>query len=83
MDLTLFTPRDVGAATAAAENMDGDESIEDSMQDCVVSVLQIGLACSGEVPKDRMSMKDVTSKLSTIKDAFLRRHSENNRFSTA
>ncbi|KAJ9160293.1 hypothetical protein P3X46_025707 [Hevea brasiliensis] len=75
VDPTLFTPRIVGAATAAAaaENMDDDETIEDSIQECIVSVLQIGLACSIEVPKDRMNMKDVTSKLNAIKDAFVHR----------
>ncbi|XP_021626545.2 putative receptor-like protein kinase At3g47110 [Manihot esculenta] len=75
VDPTLLTPGEVGAATAAAaENMDNDGSIDDSVREYVVSVLQIGLKCSTEVPKDRMSMKDATSKLNDIKDTFLHRH---------
>ncbi|KAJ9160296.1 hypothetical protein P3X46_025710 [Hevea brasiliensis] len=71
VDPTLFAPGEVGAATAAAaENMDGDESIEDSVQECVVSILQIGVACSVEVPQDRMNMRDVTSKLHAIRVSF-------------
>ncbi|KAJ9128942.1 hypothetical protein P3X46_034299 [Hevea brasiliensis] len=69
MDPTLFTLGEVGEATAAAENMD-DESIEDSVRECVVSVLQIGVACSAVVPQDRMNMRDVTSKLNAIRVSF-------------
>ncbi|KAG8644936.1 hypothetical protein MANES_10G015757v8 [Manihot esculenta] len=71
VDPTLFTPGEVEAATtAAAENMDDCECIEDSIEECVVSVLQIGLACSAEVPQDRMNMRDVTSKLNSIRVSF-------------
>ncbi|XP_043817060.1 putative receptor-like protein kinase At3g47110 [Manihot esculenta] len=71
VDPTLFTPGEVEAATtAAAENMDDCECIEDSVEECVVSVLQIGLACSAEVPQDRMNMRDVTSKLNSIRVSF-------------
>ncbi|KAG8644931.1 putative receptor-like protein kinase At3g47110 [Manihot esculenta] len=71
VDPTLFTPGEVeGATTAAAENMDDCECIEDSIEECVVSVLQIGLECSAEVPQDRMNMRDVTSKLNSIRVSF-------------
>ena len=38
---------------------------------CLVSILEIGLACSIESPKERMKMKEVTSELHMIKKAFL------------
>ncbi|XP_023887735.1 probable LRR receptor-like serine/threonine-protein kinase At3g47570 [Quercus suber] len=37
----------------------------------LVSILEIGLACSMESPKDRMKMKEVTRELHLIKNAFL------------
>ncbi|XP_030929087.1 putative receptor-like protein kinase At3g47110 [Quercus lobata] len=37
----------------------------------LVSILEIGLACSIESPKERMKMKEVTSELHMIKKAFL------------
>ncbi|OAY38521.2 putative receptor-like protein kinase At3g47110 [Manihot esculenta] len=43
-----------------------------NVKECVVSVLKIGLACSAELPGDRMNMSDVTRKLNIIMDAFLR-----------
>ncbi|KAK7855562.1 lrr receptor-like serine/threonine-protein kinase efr, partial [Quercus suber] len=41
------------------------------MQKCLVSILEIGLACSIGSPKERMKMKEVTSELHMIKKAFL------------
>lgn len=42
------------------------------VKQCLVSVLEIGVACSMESPIKRMSMKNVSKKLHRIKDAFLR-----------
>ncbi|KAL0413905.1 UNVERIFIED_CONTAM: putative LRR receptor-like serine/threonine-protein kinase [Sesamum radiatum] len=39
--------------------------------DCMVSVLSLGVACSKDLPRDRMSMKDVVRGLHKIKDRFL------------
>ncbi|KAL3830307.1 hypothetical protein ACJIZ3_019109 [Penstemon smallii] len=36
---------------------------ENKNKDCVISILEIGLACSKELPKDRMSMTDVVKEL--------------------
>ncbi|KAK7816105.1 receptor-like protein 18, partial [Quercus suber] len=38
---------------------------------CLVSVLEIGLACSMESPKERMNMEEVTREIHLIKNAFL------------
>ena len=38
---------------------------------CLVSVLEIGLACSAESPKERMNMEEVTKELHLIKNTFL------------
>ncbi|KAJ9160281.1 hypothetical protein P3X46_025695 [Hevea brasiliensis] len=43
-----------------------------NVQKCVESVLEIGLACSAELPGNRMNMSDVTRKLNIITEAFVR-----------
>ena len=76
-------PRD-GAVEAAVEPDDGIGIVEEEeinnenyrqmtpkMQKCLVSVLEIGLACSVESPQDRMNMMDVTRNLHLIKADFL------------
>lgn len=40
---------------------------EDSMEECLCSVIELGLLCSKESPQERISMKDVTVKLKKIK----------------
>ena len=73
-----------GAVEAAIEPDNGNGIVEEEeinnenhrqltpkMQNCLVSVLQIGLACSVESPHDRMNMMDVTRKLHLVKADFL------------
>ena len=45
--------------------------VEAYVYKCLVSVLEIGLACSVESPKERMNMEEVSKKLHSIKNAFL------------
>ncbi|XP_057998009.1 putative receptor-like protein kinase At3g47110 [Hevea brasiliensis] len=44
----------------------------EDVKKCVVLVLELGLACSVEVPGDRMNMRDITRKLNVIMEAILR-----------
>ncbi|KAL0377035.1 UNVERIFIED_CONTAM: putative LRR receptor-like serine/threonine-protein kinase [Sesamum calycinum] len=41
------------------------------IKDCMVSVLSIGVACSKDLPSDRMSITDVVRELYRIKDRYL------------
>ncbi|KAL0332445.1 UNVERIFIED_CONTAM: putative receptor-like protein kinase [Sesamum calycinum] len=41
------------------------------MIDCLVSILQIGIACSAENPQDRINMMQVVHKLASVKESFL------------
>ncbi|KAL0388071.1 UNVERIFIED_CONTAM: putative LRR receptor-like serine/threonine-protein kinase [Sesamum radiatum] len=43
------------------------------IKDCLVSVLSIGVACSKELPRDRMLMTDVVRELHKIKDRYIAR----------
>ncbi|XP_065624337.1 putative receptor-like protein kinase At3g47110 isoform X1 [Quercus suber] len=45
--------------------------VEANVYKCLVSVLEIGLACSVESPKERMNMEEVSKELHSIKNAFL------------
>nr|CAD1843098.1 unnamed protein product [Ananas comosus var. bracteatus] len=53
-----------------------DESEEDGasanlrMQRCIVLLVEIGLLCSVESPKDRMTMLDAATQISAIKRAY-------------
>ncbi|KAL7164765.1 hypothetical protein ACSBR2_040631 [Camellia fascicularis] len=42
------------------------------LETCLVQVLQIGVACSVELPSERMNAKDVLMKLHKIRNVFLR-----------
>ena len=45
--------------------------VEANVHKCLVSVLEIGLACSVESPKERMNIDEVSKELHSIKNAFL------------
>ena len=45
--------------------------IDANLHKCLVSVLEIGVACSMESPKERMNMEEVTREMHLIKNAFL------------
>ncbi|KAK7847428.1 putative receptor-like protein kinase [Quercus suber] len=42
-----------------------------NMHKCLLSVFKIGLACSLQLPQERMNMENVTRELHHIKNAFL------------
>lgn len=42
------------------------------VQDCVVSVFEVGIACSAELPSERMDISEVTAELQAIKEKLLR-----------
>ncbi|CAI0442195.1 unnamed protein product [Linum tenue] len=50
--------------------MDGEEEglKMEKMQSCLVSVLEIGMACSAETPGERMNMVDATRRLKCVRD---------------
>ena len=51
---------------------DGNHSqVEANVYKCLVSVLEIGLACSMASPKERMNIEEVSKELHSIKNAFL------------
>ncbi|XP_016684104.2 probable LRR receptor-like serine/threonine-protein kinase At3g47570 [Gossypium hirsutum] len=46
----------------------GDQNIDCNMLDCLVSFTNVGVACSVEVPVERMKIEDVVNELHAIKE---------------
>jgi len=43
----------------------------DQIQECLISIFHIGIACSSELPRERMNMGDVAAELHLVRDKFL------------
>ncbi|XP_010257102.1 PREDICTED: putative receptor-like protein kinase At3g47110 [Nelumbo nucifera] len=41
------------------------------MQECLIFVIRIGVACSAELPRERMDMNEVTREMNSIRNTFL------------
>ncbi|KAL5711591.1 hypothetical protein ACHQM5_013859 [Ranunculus cassubicifolius] len=41
------------------------------IEECLVALIRIGVACSLDSPQERMDMREVTTKLHSIKDSLL------------
>lgn len=54
--------------TIAMNNMGMEQLKIDQMQECLISILRIGVACSVESPRERMDIGDVIKELQLIKD---------------
>ncbi|KAL7224263.1 hypothetical protein ACSBR1_025681 [Camellia fascicularis] len=52
-----------------AHNQSSDSSHK--IQECLVSILKVGTACSQELPRDRPTINDVVTRLHVIKDTLL------------
>jgi serine/threonine protein kinase len=59
------------------EEVDRHFNAMSKVEDCLVSVLQIGLSCSATSPLARMPINVVVNKLSAIKDTFFHIKSPN------
>ncbi|XP_077215470.1 putative receptor-like protein kinase At3g47110 [Tasmannia lanceolata] len=55
-------------ATSSAGN-DGDKISR--LQECLTSILRIGVVCSAESPRERMEMGDVAKEMNVIRDIYL------------
>jgi len=54
-----------------ANNIEDSMQIDADMQKCLLSILNIGILCSLESPKERMSMEEVIKELQLIKNTFV------------
>ena len=54
-----------------ANNIEDSRHIDVDMQKCLLSILNIGILCSLESPKERISMEEVIKELQLIKSTFV------------
>ena len=54
-----------------ANNIEDSRHTDVDMQKCLHSIRNIGILCSLESPKERMSMEEVIKELQLIKSAFI------------
>ena len=61
------------ALTEVVDNnlLNNEERGYSAKRDCALSILQLALECSEEVPNERIVMKEVVAKLKKIKIKFL------------
>ncbi|XP_021732117.1 probable LRR receptor-like serine/threonine-protein kinase At3g47570 [Chenopodium quinoa] len=53
------------------EDIDSEKTDSSLMLEALISVLEIALSCSTEVPRERLDMSDVTAKLTSIRNKLL------------
>ena len=72
VDSTLLSKQSQQTTTTEEEsNMEKLAIIHSKEEMCVSSLIEIGLACSVESPKERMNINDVTKELNHTRNAFL------------
>ena len=54
-----------------ANNIEDSRHIDVDMQKCLLSILNIGILCSLESPKERINMEEVIKELQLIKSTFV------------
>ncbi|KAG5244504.1 LRR receptor serine/threonine-protein kinase [Salix suchowensis] len=54
------------------QEIEGETGGHSQVQDCVVSVFEVGIACSAALPCERMDISEVTVELLAIKEKLLR-----------
>ncbi|KAG6629782.1 probable LRR receptor-like serine/threonine-protein kinase At3g47570 [Carya illinoinensis] len=68
-DPNLFQERE--EETTRNTGQDNNITRRNETQECLVSIFQIGVACSVEQPEERMNMRDVVAELNLIRKNFL------------
>ncbi|KAF7133111.1 hypothetical protein RHSIM_Rhsim09G0176300 [Rhododendron simsii] len=57
--------------TEAEKDAQNERVRRAKIRECLVSLVRIGIACSAESPRERMNVKDVIIRLTTVKEVFL------------
>ncbi|KAF7851018.1 hypothetical protein BT93_L4751 [Corymbia citriodora subsp. variegata] len=54
--------------TSIADTLSNQRSISAHVQECLVVIFEIGVACSAELPRERMKISDVVTRLRSLKE---------------
>ncbi|XP_058217497.1 probable LRR receptor-like serine/threonine-protein kinase At3g47570 [Rhododendron vialii] len=72
VDATLFQQREMGEASSSIDNNQSQSSHSShKIQDCMISLLEVGITCSEELPTNRLNMTDIVPQLHTIRNTLL------------
>lgn len=72
VDPILFQEHDMGQASSSLNNTSTQNSPSShKIHEYLVSILKVGIACSQELPTDRMDIKVVVSQLHVIRNSLL------------
>lgn len=58
-------------ATSVHDNLSLGKMRNNMFIECLISIFEIGISCSNELPQERMVIGDVVSQLSSIRDNLL------------
>ncbi|CAL5342789.1 unnamed protein product [Camellia sinensis] len=69
---TLIQQREIGEGSSSTENTQNQSSTgSHKIYECLISILNIGIACPQELPRDRPTINHVITQLLVIKNNFL------------
>lgn len=69
-DPTLFQRRETGETSSSIKSAQNDStSGSHKIQECLISILEIGIACSEELPAHRPEINQVVSQLHAIRNS--------------
>ncbi|KAI8551303.1 hypothetical protein RHMOL_Rhmol06G0175400 [Rhododendron molle] len=71
VDQTLFQQVVMGEASSSINSSQNQSPASfHEVQECLTSILKVGVACSNELPRDRPDIKETVTQLLVIKNAF-------------
>lgn len=72
-DLIILLPRgQMGEASTSISSVENQSSLScHKIRECLISLLEVGIACSEEKPTDRLDMNEVVARLHKIKNTLL------------
>ncbi|CAL5403854.1 unnamed protein product [Camellia sinensis] len=72
VDPTLIQQREIGEGSSSTKNTQNQSSIGNhKIYECLISILNIGITCSQELPRDRPTINHVVTQVLVIKNNFL------------
>ncbi|KAI8554291.1 hypothetical protein RHMOL_Rhmol05G0087100 [Rhododendron molle] len=72
VDPTLFQQLVMGEASSSINNSQNQSPASIyKVQECLTSILKLGIACSNELPRDRPDIKEIVTQLHAIKNTLL------------
>lgn len=69
--IEIIDPRLLSEEIEVIRNNENHNKIRSIMDECLVSLVNIGVSCSDDSPKKRMKMKDVVVELHKVRDFYL------------